>query len=71
MFIVCSLKNPQNFFMQFLPLHTSCLLSMLFNDDIVDIAKPDGICSLFFVEEEFSELFLHLTVFSIEHPKFA
>ena len=34
--IACSLVNSQNFFMQSLPLHTSCLLSMLLNDDIVN-----------------------------------
>ena len=32
--------------MQYLPLHTSCLFYMYLNDNIVDIGKPDGICSL-------------------------
>ena len=32
---------------------------MLLNDDIVDIKKPDCICSLTFVVDEFSGLFLH------------
>ena len=36
--------------MQSLPLHISCLLSMFLNDDIVEIEKPDGICSLTFVD---------------------
>ena len=36
--------------MQSLPLHTSCLFSMPLNDDIVDIEKPDGICSQNFIE---------------------
>ena len=57
--------------MQYLPLYTSCLLSMLLNDNIVDIAKPDGICSLSFVVDEFSGLFLHLSVFSIKHSRSA
>ena len=42
-FIVCSLKDSQNVFMQPLPLHISCLFSMLLNDDIVHIEKPDEI----------------------------
>ena len=37
---------------------------MLLNDDVVDIEKPDEICSPIFVVGEFSKLFLHLsTVF--------
>ena len=49
--------------MQSLPLYTSCLLSMLLNDDIVEIEKADGICLLTFVVDEFSGLFLHPSVF--------
>ena len=45
--------------MQSLPLYTSCLFSILLNEDIVDIERPDGICSLTFVVDEFSGLFLH------------
>ena len=30
---------------------------MLLNEDIVDIEKPDGICLLTFVVDEFCELF--------------
>ena len=30
---------------------------MLFNDDIVNIKKPDGMCSPTFVVDEFSGLF--------------
>ena len=41
-----------------LPLYTSCLFSMLLNDDILDIEKPDRICSPNFVVDEFSGLFL-------------
>ena len=32
---------------------------MLLNEDIVDIKKPDGICSLTFVEDKISGLFFH------------
>ena len=35
--------------MQSLPLFTSCLFSMFLNEDIVDIEKPDEICSLTFI----------------------
>ena len=44
-FIMCSHKDSENVFMQLLPLHTSCLFSMLLNDDIADIETSDGICS--------------------------
>ena len=42
-FIACSLKDSQHFFIQLLPLYASCLFSMFLNEDIVDIEKPDGI----------------------------
>ena len=70
-FIACSLKNPRNFFMQFLPLYTPCLFSMVLNEDIVDIEKPDGICSLTFVMDEFSGLFLHPSIFCITYSRSA
>ena len=35
---------------------------MLLNDDIVDMKKPDRICSLAFVPEEFSVLFLLISI---------
>ena len=38
-FITCYFKDSQNLFIQSLPLCISCLLSMLLNDDIVDIEK--------------------------------
>ena len=63
--LACSLTDLQNFFMQSLPLETSCLFSMLLNDDIVDIEKTDGIHSFTFVIDEISRLFSHLSVFSI------
>ena len=53
--IACSLKYSQNFFMKSLYLYIPCLFSMLLNDDVVDIEKPDKI----FVVDEFSKLFLH------------
>ena len=51
--------------MQSLPLYTSCLFSMLLNDDIIDIEKPDEICSPTSAVNEFLELFLHPSIFSI------
>ena len=50
-FIAYSLKNPQNFFMQSLPLHTSSSFSMLLGSDIEGIEKHDELCSLIFVLE--------------------
>ena len=41
----------------------SCLFCILVNEDIVDIKKPDGIFSLYFVVDEFSGLFLHSSIF--------
>ena len=42
---------------------------MALNDNILDIEKPDGICSLTFVVDEFSGLFLHPSIFSIIHSR--
>ena len=42
---------------------------MMLNEDIVDIEKPDGICSLIFVVDEFSGLVLDPSIFSIIHSK--
>ena len=41
--------------------------ALLLSEDIVDIdgIKPDGICLLTFVEDEFSGLFLHPSILSI------
>ena len=44
---------------------------MLPNEDIVDIEKPVGICSLTFVVDEISGLFLHPSIFSIIHSRSA
>ena len=63
----CFLKNLQNFFLRSLLLYTSYLFSMLLNDYIVDIEKPDGIFSPTFVVDEFLGLFLHPSIFSIKH----
>ena len=35
--IACSLKNPQNFLMQSLPLYISCLFFMLIKEDILEM----------------------------------
>ena len=59
----------RNLFMESLPLYTSSLFSMLLVDDNVDIEKPDGICSLTFVVDESSGLFLHPSVFSVKHSR--
>ena len=40
---------------------------MFLNDDIVDIEKLDGIYSLTSVVDEFSGLFLHLSILSIKN----
>ena len=55
--------------MQSLSLYISSLNSMLLNEDIVDIEKRDGICSLTIVADEFSGLFLNTSVFSIMHSR--
>ena len=70
-FIACSVKNLQNFLMQSLPLYMLCLFSMLLDEDIADIEKPDGIYLLTFVVDEFSGLFLHPSIFSIIHSRSA
>ena len=57
--------------MQSLPLYTSWLFSMLLKEDIADTEKPDGVCSLTFVVDEFSGLFLHPSILSIIHSRSA
>ena len=69
--IACSFKDSQNVFVQSLPLYTSCLFSMLLNDDIVETEKSDRMCSLIFAVEEISALFSHLSIFSIQHSRYA
>ena len=44
---------------------------MLLNYNIVDIEKPDGICSLTFVVNEFPGLFLHPSIFYFIHSRSA
>ena len=44
---------------------------MFLNDDIVDIEKPDVICSFTFVGDEFSGLLLHPSIFSIKYSRYA
>ena len=57
--------------MQSLTLYTLCLFSIHLIDDIVDIEKPDGICSLTFVVDDFSGLFSHPSIFTIKDSKSA
>ena len=64
--IACPLKDSQSFFKQSLPLYTLCLFPMLLNDEIVDIEKSDATCWSTFVEDKFSGLFLHPSIFSIQ-----
>ena len=54
---MCSLNDSQNSFMQYLPPYASYLFSILLNDDIADIEKPDAICSPTFVVDEFLDFF--------------
>ena len=42
-----------------------------FSEDNKDFEKPDGICSLTFVVDELSGLFLHPQTFSIIHSRSA
>ena len=42
---------------------------MFLNDDIIGIEKPEGICLLTFVVDEFSELCLHSSIFSIKNSR--
>ena len=44
---------------------------MLLNEDVVDIEKPDEICSLTFVVDEFSRLFFHSSIFYVMHSRSA
>ena len=57
--------------MQSLPLDTPCLFSKFLDDDFVDIEKPDGICLLTLAVNEFFQLFLYLSIFSIKHSRSA
>ena len=58
--IACSLKNLQNFFIQSLPLYTSCLFSMLLKWWYCKHWKTWwNIYSLTFTVDEVSGLFLH------------
>ena len=66
---MCSLKDPENLFMQSLPLHRSRLFSIPLNDDIVDIEKADEICSLTFVVDDFSGCYLHLSRLTIKDSR--
>ena len=69
--IISFLKYSQNLFILSFPLYTSCLFSMLLNENIVDIEKPDEICLPTFVVDDFPGLFLHPSIFSIQHSRSA
>ena len=47
------------------------LFSMFLNDNNVEIEKADGIYSLTFVQDEFSGLLLHPSIFSIVRSRSA
>ena len=68
---MCSYNNSQNLFVQSLPVFTLHLFSMLLNEDLVGIEKPDQISSLTFAIDELSELFLHPSIFSSIHSRSA
>ena len=53
--------------MQSLPLYTLCFFFMLLNGDIVEIEKPDGICSPTLILDQFLGLFLHPSIFSAKN----
>ena len=43
---------------------------MLLNHEIVHIETPEEICSVTFVGDEFSALFLHPSDFSVKHLRY-
>ena len=43
---------------------------MRLNGGIIDIDRRDGICSLSFVIDNFSELFSHPSIFTIQDSRF-
>ena len=70
-FIVCSLKNSQNFFMQSLPLYTSCLFSYASKEKYCRHWKVWWNMFAYFVVDKFSGLFLNISIFSILHSRSA
>ena len=50
---------------------TSIYIMPIFYDNIEGIENSDGICSLTFVVDEFSGLFLHPLIFSVIHSRSA
>ena len=52
--------------------HSQNVFIKIFLDEyIVDIQKPDGICTLTFAADDFSGLFLHPSIFSIIYSRSA
>ena len=71
-YLCCVLfQNSKNPFMQSLPLYTLCLFSILLHDDVLDIEKPNRICSPTFDVDEFSGFLLYPSNFSIRHSRSA
>ena len=68
MFIECSLTNSKKLFHAIFSSVYIMLIYMFANEDI---EKPDEICLLTFVVDEYSGLFLHPTVFHIIHERSA
>ena len=62
-FFASSPKDSQNFFIQSSPLYKSFLFSIPSNVHVVDTEYPQGICSPTIVGNDFSELFLHPSIF--------
>ena len=56
-FIACSIKDLQIFFMQYLSLYIVCLFSTPSNVHIVSIEYTQGICSPTFLAYDFTNLF--------------
>ena len=42
---------------------------MSLREDSVDTEKPSGVCSLAFIKEKFSELFVYPSIFSIKNSR--
>ena len=71
MSIASFLKDSRNLFMKFLTLYISCLFSIPFNEDIVNIEKPDEICLMTFVVDYFFGVLLHPSIFPIKDSRSA
>ena len=69
-FIACSLKNSPNIFIKSLPQCTSCLFSIILNEDIVDIEKT--CCNMFaYFCYEWILRIIFTSIFSVKHSRSA